>query len=224
MQFNNVNFEAFAMKVNAFTYQPLTASIPIFQPDISIWPLIGNVKLEPKPMNFIAEFKSKIALSNFMAHVLSHKENVIDMDEGYIYHCYLDGSSAPVEEYWRGWYRLTLSFLVVQTGIEQLIKLEKGQNILKILGNWQTNCIYEITSAIDKDIFTIADITIKNLKANRTLTIDGISKRIYTSEGNAYGDVQLPKNMFPIIYPGMMKIPLDNDDIVISLRYYPLFV
>lgn len=223
MWINDKDFNHFHMKVNSFSFQPMDASITMFQPEKSIYPIIGAARLAPKKMKFVAEFRNKLDISNFISEVLNHKKNIINIDDGFLYHCYYSGDST-VSEYWNGWYRLTISLLTIQTGFMAKLLLKPGENRLTVKGNWETECIYEITPVSDQSEIIVDGIKIKKLKRNVILYLDGISKRVYTEiDQNRYSDCSFPRNRFPVLNPGFATINITGD-VRVLLKYYPMYV
>mgnify|MGYP000031316965 CR=1 FL=1 len=97
MRINNKRMERFHMRVNSFTYQPYAVEREVFQPERSLRPVLGKRVLTPKSMQLIAEFRSKKDISDFLAELLNHEENMIDIEDGFKYRCYLSKLSQPVE-------------------------------------------------------------------------------------------------------------------------------
>lgn len=224
MKINKRMFEEFGTKANSFTYQPLSIDATLFQPDKSIYPVSGEYVLKPKQMSLVAEFRSKLDISNFMAEILLHKENIIDIEDGYIYKCYFTGSTTPVSEYWQGWYRITLPFLAIQMGSERIVHLNDIENHISIAGNWKAGCIYEITPLKDIETITIAGIQISNLYTNKLVTVDGVLKKVYSpSEPNKYSDCVFPDNEFPCVTPGANIIRISTKDAKVKLKYNPIY-
>ena len=89
MRINNKRMERFHMRVNSFTYQPYAVEREVFQPERSLRPVLGKRVLTPKSMQLIAEFRSKKDISDFLAELLNHEENMIDIEDGFKYRCYL---------------------------------------------------------------------------------------------------------------------------------------
>lgn len=224
MKINNKSINRFHMKINSFTYQPLGIECNVFQPDRSIYPIYGKPLLKPKEMSLEAEFRSKLDISNFMAEVINTKELLIDIDDGYLYKSYFAGSSVPVDEYWQGWYRITLPFLVIQTKHEMIIEFNDLENFVDIKGNIEAECKYIILPLVDMNEFIIDGIKVRNLKANNKFVIDGVLKKVYTStEQNRYFDCVFPKNKFPSLTPGVQKIKISDKRAKVKLIYSPIF-
>ena len=79
MRINNKPMDMFHMRINSFTYQPFVMERKVFQPERSLRPIFGKMAIAAKNMQLIAEFRSKLDISNFMAELMSHEENLIDI-------------------------------------------------------------------------------------------------------------------------------------------------
>lgn len=225
MKINNKNIKHYHMKINSFTYQPMIYNREIFQPESSIRPILGKAVLAPKSMELIAEFHSKLDISNFIADLMKNNEIIIDIDDGYKYRCYLSQVGNLVEEYWQGWYRITLPLLVIQQGSRRRLLLDKRENHVIIAGNWPSECIYEITPYKNMYSFEIDGHVIRNLYENKTVYFDGEQKKIYTNtEINKYPDCTLKNNSFPIISPDTNVIKMSDTDVKVYLYYDPIFI
>lgn len=225
MRINNKRMERFHMRVNSFTYQPYAVEREVFQPERSLRPVLGKRVLTPKSMQLIAEFRSKKDISDFLAELLNHEENMIDIEDGFKYRCYLSKLSQPVDEYWQGWYRVTIPLSVIQEGSRRQLLLSKAENHIVVAGNWQTECVYEITPMAAMDSFTIDGHTIRKLYANRTVYFDGELKKVYTdTEPNKYPDCTLKQNSFPTLDPGSQKISMSSTSVKVVLKYTSIFV
>lgn len=225
MRINNKPMDMFHMRINSFTYQPFVMERKVFQPERSLRPILGKLAIAAKNMQLIAEFRSKLDISNFMAELMSHEENLIDIEDGYRYRCYLSKISNPINEYWQGWYRLTLPLTVIQEGSRRKATLKKAENFIQIAGNWETECLFEITPKKNMDSFTIDGHIIRRLYANRTVYLDGELKKVYTeTEPNKYPDCTLKGKLFPRLKPGTQIIRMSNTDAKVVLRYTPVYV
>ena len=65
-------------------------------------------------------------------------------------------------------------------------------------------------------------ITIKNLKKNNKVVIDGINGSVKVGEENKFNDVELWE--FPRIYPGVNDIKLSRSECSVIIKYYPRFI
>lgn len=225
MRINKRNFLEFNMKVNSFTYQPFTVNREVFQPEGSIRPILGKKVLTPKPMQLVAEFRSKKDISDFFSELLSHDENIIDIGDNYYYRCYLSKLNQPVSEYWQGWYRVKIPLLVIQEGNRRKLLLNKKENRIYVAGNWMTECVFEITPNENMDDVIIDGNVIRKLYAGKTVYLDGEQKKIYSStEPNKYVDCKLKQNSFPILQPGKQLIVMSSDKVNVMLKYTPIFL
>ena len=170
MKINNKPLEMFHMRVNSFTYQPLSADRVMFQPEQSLKCVLGRLEIKPKNMKLVAEFRNKLDISNFLAELLRHKENIIDIDDGFQYRCFLTSIGDMVDEYWQGWYRISLPILAIQEGSRRIVHLNKAINHVQVAGNWTTDCLFEITPHKNMESFTIHGYKITKLYRNRNLT------------------------------------------------------
>lgn len=101
-------------------------------------------------------------------------------------------------------------------------------------GNIDTPCLLEITSSTsfasaDELVitgFTDKDINIKNLEANKALTIDPcVVKDSYTTtvdNENFFNNITMYE--FPRLKAGNNAITINRDDIKIVAKYYPRFI
>ena len=95
------------------------------------------------------------------------------------------------------------------------------------MGNIESPCIVEIIPSIDMIEFSIEGlstdvITIKNLKKNNKVVIDGINGSVKVGEENKFNDVELWE--FPRIYPGVNDIKLSRSECSVIIKYYPRFI
>ena len=218
MKVNNKDFSTWNMRCLAFDYQPLGYAREIYQPDQSITPIMSSRKqYRPKSMIFKVEFKTIEDSGRFLVELMTGDYSIIDMDDGYLYRCYLSEIDEISEKQGNGYcYTLSIPLSVIQTGTEVSETLEAR--------NLETECIYEITPKQQIEEYHIAGYTIKNLQQGVTVYFDGIDKRIYSStELNKFGDVTFPNNRFPTLQPGEQIIELDATADVV-LRYYPIYI
>lgn len=225
MKINNRLCKEFNMKINSFSYQPLQIERESFLVDGTITPILSSPIVKPKQMKLIAEFKDKIDISNFMAEVLKQSKSLIDIDDGYLYHCYFIGSSSPSDEYWNNRYRVELEFLVIQTGMMIQKSLNRLENIVINQGNYRSECMYKMIANQDVSSVTVGNVIIRNVKAHEEIVIDGMLKKVYSqNDRNRYSDCQFQDNSFPYLEPGENIIYKDNEDVEVVLYYYPVYI
>lgn len=225
MKINKHNFKEYGARVLEWTYQPFLVSRSVFQPEDSIHPSVGLAKPEPKTMSLVLEFTDKLMISNFLSELLSHDENVLDLNDGYIYRCWCPSLSAPVEEVYHGWYKVNIPLLVLQTTAERAIHITSANTSIDVQGNWESECRFEITPLENISSITINDYTIKNLTKDVKVILDGVTKKIYTNkESNKYGDITLKNHKFPTLLPGTQVIKVNTMKADIWLYYQPIFV
>ena len=226
MKINNKPLGMFHMRINSFTYQPLRAERKVFQSEQSLKPILGRLDMLSKDMQLIAEFRNKLDISNFIAELLMHKENILDIDDGYRYRSFLTSLSNPQSEVWQGCYRITHPLSVIQEGSRREFHLKKDTNYIQVAGNWRTDCLFEITPNQDIEVFEIYGYEISHLYAGKTVYLDGESKRVYTAtEPNKYNDCVLKDKMFPSLEPGIQEIQMNSaSDVTVILKYTPIYV
>lgn len=223
MKINEKNISYYNMQIQSFTYQPLSINRELFTGDRSLTVITGQWNIKPKEMTLIADFQSMADISLFIADLMLHDENIIDMEDGYIYHCYLKEIEEAVEVPAKNWYTLTVAFKVIQTEPLRHVVFN-GKTSVFIGGTWQTSIRFRIVSSLDIASFTIAGHVIKNLKANKEFILDGIDKMITCQGKNCFGDVILANNHFPSLTPGWHDIETNNTKVKVTLEYYPMFV
>lgn len=225
MKINNHNLKEYGARVLNWVYQPNLLNRELFQPENSITPHVGPVKPEPKPMELDLEFTDKTMISNFISELLSNDINILDIDDGFLYQCWCTTLSSPVEEVYHGWYNIKIPLFVIQTTAERSIHLTEATTHIFVQGNWEVECRYEITPSVDLSSITINDYTVKNLKRNEKLVLDGVTKRVYTeTNSNKYGDTKLKKNKFPTLKHGEQTIEISSLNADIWLYYQPIFI
>lgn len=225
MKLNKHNFKEYGARVLKWGYQPLSINRENFQSDNSLCPILGKNYPKPKPMELVVEFSQRSLMSDFTAEILKNDMNLLDLDDGYLYKCWMPTLNNPVEEPSWGWYQMTIPLLVIQTAVERAVPLEEVSNNIIVYGNWQTECRYEINIKSNITSFTVAGITVKNLKANQKLVIDGVEKRVYTGDSiNKYNDTVLKNNHFPVLSPGLQTIQISSTSHDAWLYYQPIYV
>lgn len=222
MQLNGKNlYDVFHMRVKSFTFQPLHIEGNYMQQEGTIWPIQSTPIVSAKPMVIEADFRTAIDISNFIAEIYHNDHNILDMDDGFLYHCSLEGVDQCVDESWTGWYHVSLDLKVVQTG--NLIKASSDSFDVK--GNFETECRYEILSTNPLNTFTVDDYTVKGLEANRKFILDGIEKKIYYEDEpyiSKFDDTDIVA--FPKLNPGIHNIVKSNSSVKITIVYYPTFM
>ncbi len=225
MKLNKHNFKEYGARVLKWGYQPLSITRENFQPDNSLLPILGIKYPKPKPMELVVEFSQQRLMSDFIAEILKNDMNLLDLDDGYIYKCWMPTLNNPVEEPAWGWYSVTIPFLVIQTAAERAISLKKLKNDVIVQGNWECECRYEITLKSNETSFTVDGIIVKDIRANQKLVIDGAEKRIYTGDSvNKYSDAILRNNRFPVLSPGPQSIQISSTAHDVWLYYQPIYV
>lgn len=126
-------------------------------------------------------------------------------------------------------YALTLNFKSTFKFKNQVIEnLNKiSSKSINVSGNLKTPCIVEINPSIDMIDLKLEGlsndpITIKNLKQNKKIIIDGIMGTI-TQEGiNKFKDTDMWE--FPFLIPEVNIIKLSKDNCNITIKYNPRWI
>lgn len=116
----------------------------------------------------------------------------------------------------------TYNFKTFKRGKIKSVPLTNTTNTVDIISDVETEVIYEITPTSDIIDFTINDITIKNLKANKTIIVDGIKKAVTVDGENKFNDTDFWA--FPTVLPGTNKITLSRSNVDVVLKYHPRYV
>ena len=98
---------------------------------------------------------------------------------------------------------------------------------INVAGNTETPCIVEIVPSIDTidiilDGFADDPIIIKNLKANKTVIVDGESQMVTVDGINKYGDTDMWD--FPSLKPGNNNLKFSRNNCDIKVKYKPRFI
>ena len=141
--------------------------------------------------------------------------------------CILNGSSdQPSLRQIRG--RLQLSFIGynIEDEVVETINRIKSKTI-NVNGNTKVPCIVEITPIIDMIDLTITGLseyplTVRNLKGNKTIIIDGIEGTVLQEGENKFADTDMWE--FPFLVPGTNTISVNKDTCNITIKYNPRFL
>lgn len=226
MRVNNKTFEQFGMKVYSFSYQPLSMSAITFQNDRGLNIVHGGFEVTLKQMNMICLFRDKLNISRFIQNVSENVPTIIDIEDGFRYECYYQGGSNQVSEIYNGWYKVSFPFLVIQQSrTVRKIELKSVRNTILNSGTYKCPCIIEITPGVDIANITIGNYTIKDLKANKKFTIDGVTKKVYDQNGNRFSDVKFKNNTFPFLDTGINIINITSiQNVKVVIKYREVFI
>lgn len=219
MKINNREFQEFHASVVRFSPVSMEFSQEILFSEYSYYPIMGEKSMKPQQRELVIDFTSEEDISNFSAE--AQKECILDLDDGYRYHCY-PSTFGKISEEAYGAYTGTYAFYTLK---QKPLVTEVLTNSIVNQGNIETNLIYEITSEKAVDDFQIGDIRIMNLPANKTIIIDGIDKRIYYQDipdVSAFDSVVLSR--FPVLSEGINEITKSDPDVQVIVKYYPTFM
>lgn len=116
---------------------------------------------------------------------------------------------------------VTINFKAIQKNDLETITLAKSlTQKINVKGNVDTECIIEVTApSAAAASFTINNITIKNIPANKTVVIDGIKKKVTIDGSNFFNNVELWE--FPILNAGDNTITQSLTTVDVKIKYNP---
>lgn len=138
----------------------------------------------------------------------------------------LEQSDKPSLRQIRGALQLNIIGYNIENEITESINKIKSKAI-SVGGNSNIPCIVEITPTIDMIDVTIQGlsedpIVVKNLKANKTVKIDGIKGTVTQNSINKFLDTDMWE--FPFLVPGTNTIKVDKDTCNIKVIYNSRFL
>ena len=211
----------FHAEVCSFAYQPLMCSADFFFPNASIQGIRFENALTPQERNLEMEFWSEKDISRFTAELISHNVNLLNIDDGFIYDIVYKGGNSIATQIWNNYYTVSYPVYAIQKGHLVRTELKRKSNFLRILGTWEAPCRISITPDHDINVFTINDITVKNLKRGVTFVIDGINKLVEANGVNRFGDTDIKK--FPSFPVGDHEVRISEVANVV-VEYYPIYM
>ncbi len=219
MKINDHNFTEFRASVVRFSPVSMEFTQDILFGGNSYYPIMGEKSLKPQQRELVIDFTREEDISNFSAE--AQKECVLDLDDGYRYHCYPSTYGKISEEAYGAYTGIYMFYTLKQ---KPLITENLNDSIMN-QGNIETNMIYEITSKQAIDDFYVGDIHVMSLPADKTLIIDGIDKRIYyqdTPDVSAFDSVMISR--FPMLKAGLNEITKSDPSVQVVVKYYPTFM
>ncbi len=115
----------------------------------------------------------------------------------------------------------TYNFKAVKRGIEKSIPLNNLSNVITIEGTAMADATYEVTPKSDLIDFTINDVILKNLTANKTVIVDGLNKTVTVDGVNKFKDTDFLS--FPKFKPGSHTISLNRTNVTVIMKYHPRY-
>lgn len=191
----------------------------------AIKPLVPKVlyKYKPLKVSILMEAEDRQELENFKSSLISEmgKECWIDFEDANFQYLstiknieYSPITQLAIE--------VNLEFKSLQFGAEVTLKLLKQtKQTLNIKGTNTTSSRISIIPATNISIFTINDITIKDLRVGKEYIIDGISKKITVDGDNAFKQVDLDR--FPQVEVGSYIVNMNNTNVNVEISYRPRF-
>lgn len=159
-------------------------------------------------------------ISNFLVHVTECDIKFENLSNNY--HCYYDSHSieeTKIDE----WLFLNIEFVGYEYSDELISNIDYLQTgVINNIGNKSTTAILEVIPRIDLiDLeisgLTETPITIKNLKANKKIILNGEEGTVTVDGINKFDDVDMWE--FPFLVPGENKIKISKDSAKIAVKY-----
>lgn len=98
--------------------------------------------------------------------------------------------------------------------------------VINVSGNTSIPAILTLTASNDTISVTLTgfgdNITVKNLKANTSVIIDGESCTVLQGGANKFNDTDMWQ--FPVLQPGSNTITLDNSNCTLQIQYKPRWI
>lgn len=149
------------------------------------------------------------------------------------FECVLDKITVK-EAIKRKCHEVTLNFIGYEFGKEISINMTNTIKSITVKGNDEAPCIVEITPSVDLasvEIDGIAynrisgekeTITIRNIKAGKTVIINGEDCTVLQEGLNKFADADMWE--FPVLKPGTNTISCSSDKCAVTLKYKPRYV
>lgn len=179
----------------------------------------GVQQLKPQTRKLVLDFYSEDDMSNFTAEISS--SFVLDIEDGFIYWCYTKETPGITEDMYESY---TYSVNVYSIKQKDII-IETVTDTINVSGNVYCEAVIELTSMKKAETYTINEIEVKNLKANDTLLIDGIEKKVFYSSDpstSVFDDTNIFS--FPKFYPGVNDITVSDASVKVVIKYYPTYI
>lgn len=220
MKINNKDIkETFNADVVSFSPSTMQIENNIIMMDSSYSINLGIQQLKPQIRTLVLDFYSEDDMSNFTSEISS--SFVLNIHDGYIYWCYTKDTPTINEDIYES-YTYSVNVYAVK---QKDIVTKTVVNEINIQGNVYCEAVIELTSTKKLETYTINEITVKNLKANDTLIIDGIEKKVfYSSDPSAsvFDDTNIFS--FPKFYPGVNDITVSDSSVKVVIKYYPTYM
>lgn len=220
MKINNKDIKN-TFNADVVSFSPSTMQIEnnIVTMDSSYNVNLGTQQLKPQTRTLILDFYKEEDMSNFTSEISS--SFVLDIEDGYIYWCYTKDTPTINEDMYEAYtYSVNVYALKQKDMIIQAINDD-----INVLGNTYTEAVIALTSSKKLETYTINEITVKNLKANDTLIIDGIEKKVFylsDPDTSVFDDTDIFS--FPKLYPGVNDITVSDNSVAVVIKYYPTYM
>ena len=219
IEINNIDIKNYGARLLSYSVGAMESKLSYFVGKNTLYPLITNTEIKPRPLSFTLVFKGKSRfevitnISNFAALLLKKCE--IYLPDEYYYTCVMT-SISEVTEVVATEHMVTYQFDAIRhLPLESETLTKSGIFICR--SNVQTECIYEVITS--QETVTVNDITIRNAKG--TTIIDGMKKTVTKNGENVYKNTDLIS--FPVLQSGVNRINI-SDNTRVKISYYPTFI
>ena len=138
------------------------------------------------------------------------------------FECVLDKITVK-EAIKRKCHEVTLNFIGYEFGEEISINMTNTIKSITVKGNDEAPCIVDVDGIAYNHISGDKEtITIRNLKAGKTVIINGEDCTVLQEGANKFADTDMWE--FPVLKPGANTISCSSDKCTVTLKYKPRYV
>lgn len=230
MLINGVNIKSFGAILMNKTIQPATLESIYTWEKQSLLPLLLDQKFKftlIETQLYVKGSNEEDVKSKIGAIINKAKECIIKFDDDFYYKSFLVNS--PIESTLKKETRKIILSFVSYAFKEQVVETMNRitSKTINVSGNLDTPVILEVTPSIDLIDLTINGldqdpIILKNLKANKKITVNGEDGTVTVDGVNKYGDTDMWG--FPKLEPGANTITVDKSSVDINIKYKPRFI
>lgn len=117
---------------------------------------------------------------------------------------------------------VTLDFGVIKRFPLTVHTFHNGQGSFRNVGSLVSGAKLTIVSKYDHAVLTVNGITLYNVIADDVFVIDGLAGTVTRNGVNCFMQTNLID--FPKVQPGINNVDISDDDVTVSIAYYPTFV
>lgn len=222
MQINNTDIKLYnadllgydlgCSNVTNNSYTPLN-SLPVFY--------YSEIKEKPLTIRLVVQGSDREDLNKNISRLFAvcHSNPTITIKDN-LFECIY--TSSTVSAMGTSATKLNLTFTAIHKGQEQRTELTQSTTVINNIGTRECPYIAEITPTEDMEAFTINDITIRDLKADQTIIINGLKKTVTMNGINKFNDTDLIT--FPLLSIGENTIKVSDTQPTITVKSNPIFI